>query len=146
MFIILKYSRWTCIKTNLYIWLSTTKNRSNIESIATYWSITKSIAKNESIAKSIAKYKSITISITILSKYCNKYCKISKVLQYVLQNFKSFAIGIAILWKYCNTYCNISKYCNKYCKFSKVLQYFAISTKYDICIIWVYNNVFNRLN
>ena len=49
--------------------------------IATYWGISKNIAKNKSIAKSIAKHKSIRKSIAILSKYCNKYCKIPKVLQ-----------------------------------------------------------------
>ena len=124
-------------------------------SIATYWSIAKIIAENESIAKSIAKYWSITISIAILSKYCNKYCKIEKVLQYVLQNFKIIAISIAKLQKYCNKHCNtlkvvrysckISKYYNKYCKISKVLQYFAILLEPPMTTGSIQNRVFEFL-
>ena len=38
--------------------------------------------------------KSIAISIAKYRKYCNNNCKISKVLQYLLQNFQSIAISI----------------------------------------------------
>ena len=38
--------------------------------------------------------KSIAISITKSRKYCNTYCKISKVLQYFLQNKQNIAISI----------------------------------------------------
>ena len=44
---------------------------------------------------SIAKYESTAKIISILSKYCKKYCKISKAFQKVLQIFKSIAKIIA---------------------------------------------------
>ena len=44
---------------------------------------------------SIAKYQSIAISIAKSQKHYNKYYKISKVLQYLLQNLKCTAISLA---------------------------------------------------
>ena len=77
LFIILKYSRWTCMNTNKYIRIGATKNQSNIVNIATYWSIAKLLQ----IIKVLQNLKSIAISITKFQKYGNKYCKFPKVLQ-----------------------------------------------------------------
>ena len=58
---------------------------------ATYQSIEIIIAKSQNIATSIEKYQnietSIAISIANFEKYCNTYCKTSKILQWLLQNF-----------------------------------------------------------
>ena len=51
--------------------ISAANNQSTIVIIAKYQSIATCIAKSQSTAKGIA----------IISKYCNKYYKISKVLQ-----------------------------------------------------------------
>ena len=75
-------------------------------SIATYWSIAKGIAKNENIAI----YKIIAKIIAILSKYCNTYCKISKV----SQNYKSIAILTAKSQRITISVENIQKCCNTF--------------------------------
>ena len=58
--------------------------------------------KSQNIATSIAKSQSIVTSIAKSQKYCNKYCRISKELQYLYVKSQ----------KYCNKYCKISKYYN----------------------------------
>ena len=81
-------------------------------SITKYQDVAISIEKAQSIATRIAKYQSIEISITKSQNYCNKYYKISKVLQYLLQNLKIIAILIAKSQSICIKYYKISKYCN----------------------------------
>ena len=65
------------------------------------------------IATSIAKYQ----------KNCNKYWKISKVLQLVLQEVLKNIESIAIIIE------KFQKYCNTYYKISKVLQYLLQNLK-----------------
>ena len=62
--------------------------------------------------------ESIAISIAKIQKYC----KISKVLQQVLQYFESIAILIAKSQSIAISIAKFQKYCNSYCNTLKVLQ------------------------
>ena len=64
------------------------KNKSNILSISKYQIIVTILQSVKVLQQVLQNFKSIAINIAKFQKYYNKYCKSSKVLQYLLQNLK----------------------------------------------------------